>query len=443
MMTAREEQRHWRGRAAKAGMTSESQGAAARRISPLSPIAIAVVVTLGVLYIVSQFLRNSVGVIAPNLAAEMGLTPIEIGLLSSIYFFAFAATQLPLGVALDRFGPKRCMLVSIGFTVLGCVLFSIAHAASGLVAARALLGFGTASFLMAPVALYARWFPPERFSTFAGIQLGVGSLGAIFATAPLAFATASFGWRATFLGVGACAAVFGVLIWLIVTDDPPGVTRALHKETLRESIAGIWQVIRTPSIGRVFMVQLSSYPTYVLVVGLWGGPYLTHVYGYDLKGRGDILLVAALMQVLGSFFWGPSDRLFRRYKVPVMIGISCCFTALLLLATLGTLPVQLLLVVFAMVGFATGQTSVVMSHGRSLVPPHLLGRTITLLNIGTMGGGFLVQFISGTIINLFPTTAAGGYPLVAYRLVFGLQACLVLVGFWAYLGSRESHLGHG
>ena len=177
---------------------------------------------------------------------------------------------------------------------------------------------------MAPVALYARWFPPERFSTLAGIQLGVGSLGAIFATAPLAYATASFGWRMTFLGVGVCAAVIGVLVWLIVTDDPPGVKSTPRRETLRESVAGIWQVIRTPSMGRVFMMQLSSYPSYVLIVGLWGGPYLTHVYGYDLKGRGDILFVAALAQVLGSFFWGPTDRLFGRYKLPIMIGNSIC-----------------------------------------------------------------------------------------------------------------------
>src|SRR5262249_2623814 len=154
------------------------------------------------------------------------------------------------------------------------------------------------------------------------------------------------------------------------TDDPPGVKREPHKETMRESIAGIWQVIRTPSMIRVFMAQLSSYPSYVLVVGLWGGPYLTHIYGYDIKGRGDILFVAALTQVFGSFFWGPSDRLFGRYKVPVMIAVGTCFVSLVLLATLGTLPLPLLLVVFAMVGFATGQTSLVMSHGRSLVPAH-------------------------------------------------------------------------
>ena len=145
-------------------------------------------------------------------------------------------------MALDRFGPKLCMLVSIGFTVLGCGVVRVAHDAGGLVAARALLGFGTASFLMAPVALYARWFPPERFSTLAGIQLGIGSFGAIFATAPLAFATASFGWRMTFLGVGVCAALIGVLVWLIVTDDPPGVKPTPRSETLarkhRRHLAG-------------------------------------------------------------------------------------------------------------------------------------------------------------------------------------------------------------
>ena len=420
-------------------MTAEGDSTPAGKVSPFSAIALAVVATLGLLYIVSQFLRNSVGVIAPNLIAEIGLSPIEIGLLSSIYFFCFAALQLPLGVALDRFGPKLCMLVSVVVTVLGAVVFALASHAGGLIVGRALLGFGTASFLMAPVALYARWFPPDRFSTFAGIQLGVGSLGAIFATAPLAFATASFGWRASFLGVGACAALIGILIWLIVTDDPPGVERAPHRETLREGIAGIWQVIRTPSMGRVFMIQLSAYPSYVLIVGLWGGPYLTHIYGYDLRGRGEILFIAALCQVLGSFFWGPSDRLFGRYKPPILLGTSICFASLVLLATFGKLPLPLLLVVFAMIGLSTGMTSVVLSHGRSLVPPHLLGRTITLLNIGTMGGGFLVQFISGAVIDLFPIQG-DAYPLAAYRVVFALQGALVLAGAFAYFGSQDKRL---
>jgi MFS family permease len=421
-------------------MTTGTDAAPARGVNPLSAIALALVVTLGAIYIVSQFLRNSIGVIAPNLAAELNLSPIEIGVLSSIYFFVFAATQLPLGVALDRFGPRRCLLICIFLTALGCLAFAWAQSAGQLVASRALLGFATSSFLMAPVALYARWFPPSRFSTFAGIHLGIGSLGALFATAPLAFATANFGWRSAFVAVGIVAAVIGVICWFVVSDDPPGQKSEPHNETLKESVAGIWQVIRTPSIGRVFLIQLTSYPSYLLIVGLWGGPYLTHIYGYDLKGRGEILFIAALAQVLGSFFWGPSDRLFGSYKVPVLIGSSTALTALLILCIGGVLPTPVLIGVFVMVGFATGMSSVVMAHGRSLVRPHLLGRTMTLLNIGTMGGGFVVQSISGAVIELFPSVG-GNYPLEAYRWVFGLQAVLVLAGITAYFSSKPGHLG--
>ncbi len=412
-----------------------------RAARTFSAIALAIIATLAVLYIVSQFLRSSVGVIAPDLAAEIGLSPWDIGLLSSIYFFCFAATQLPLGVMLDRFGPKRCMLVSVALTMVGCVVFALAPGAGGLVAGRALLGFGTACFLMAPVALYARWFPPERFSTLTGIHLGIGSLGALLATAPLAFSTASIGWRATFLGVAVFTLIMGLLTWLIVSDDPPGAKTEFRRETVWESIAGIWEVIRTPSIGRVFLVQLTGYPGYILVIGLWGGPYLTHIYGYDLQGRGDVLFVAALSQIAGSFFWGPSDRLFGRYKVPVLIACAASCTALTLFAALGVMATPVLIAVFALLGFSTGNVSIVLAHGRSLVPPRLLGRTITLLNIGTMGGSFLVQFVSGAVINLFPASAGGAYPLEAYRLVFGLQAAFVLGAAFVYFGSQDKHLG--
>ena len=404
----------------------------------LSGMALAILATLGVLYIVSQFLRSSVGVIAPNLAAEVGLSPLEIGLLSSAYFFVFAAVQLPLGVALDRFGPKFCMLVSVAITVIGCGVFALAQGAPGLVAGRALLGLGTACFLMAPLALYARWFAPERFSTLGGIHLGIGSLGALLATAPMAYSTATFGWRATFIGVGVFTIAIGLLTWLIISDEPPGARPVARRETLRESVAGIWEVIRTPSIGRIFMIQLASYPSYILVVGLWGGPYLTHIYGYDLKGRGDILFVAALAQIVGSFFWGPTDRMFGRHKIPIMLACGFSFTALASFALFGVMPTSLLIAVFALLGFSTGSVSIVLAHGRSLVPAHLLGRTMTLLNIGTMGGGFMLQLISGALIELFPSER-GAYPLEAYRLVFGLQAAFMLVALVAYFGSREGH----
>jgi MFS family permease len=407
--------------------------------SVLSAMAIVVFATLCALYMMSQFLRNSVGVIAPDLAAEIQLSAAEIGLLSSIYFLVFGLAQIPLGIALDRFGPKVCLVASSGIAVAGCVVFALAHSTGGLVTGRILMGLGTASFLMAPLAIYARWFAPAQFSTLTGLQLGIGTLGSLLATAPLAFATAAVGWRATFLGIGVVTIGFAALVWLIVRDDPPGHKTMPSNETWREGFVGLWEVIRTPSIGRLFLLQMTNYPSYLLVIGLWGGPYLTHIYGFDLQGRGELLFVPALAQVIGSLFWGPMDRLFGRYKPPVLIAFATVLASLVLLAVLGKPPLPVLLVLLGVLGFSTGLSSLVMAQGKSLLPPHLLGRGMTLLNIGTMGGGFVVQFISGAVIDLFE--APGGvYPLAAYQLIFALQAVALLAAGVAYMRSRDFHL---
>ena len=126
--------------------------------SSLSREVIALVGTLAAIYLVSQFLRNSVGVIAPDLAREIGLSAGEIGLLSSAFFFSFAAAQVPLGIAIDRYGPKRCMLVCAAIAFLGAVEFAVATTPAGLIAARILMGLGSSCYLMAPLALYARRF---------------------------------------------------------------------------------------------------------------------------------------------------------------------------------------------------------------------------------------------------------------------------------------------
>ena len=142
----------------------------------ISGAAVPLVATLISIYIVSQFLRNSIGVIAPNLAGDLGLSPAEIGLLSSTFFFTFAAVQIPVGMALDRFGPRLWLLVGAAITVVGTLAFAWAQSPGGLILGRALLGLGTAGSLVASLAVYAERFPPARFGTLAGLQVGIGTV---------------------------------------------------------------------------------------------------------------------------------------------------------------------------------------------------------------------------------------------------------------------------
>jgi MFS family permease len=397
----------------------------------------AAVVALISIYIVSQFLRNSVGVIAPDLAAELGLSAAEIGTLSSAFFLAFAAVQLPLGMALDRFGPRRCLVVCTGIAIVGAILFASATSPGGLIAARALLGVGASASLVAPLAVYARRFPPERFATLAGLQIGLGTIGTLIATAPLAFSTVAIGWRGSFLVVAAVTAVIGIVVAVTVRDDSEALPHG-RRETLGESFFGLLEVLRTPSIGRVFIMSMVVYSSFALIVGLWGAPYLTNVYGYDLEERGSFLLIPVLAQIIGSLLWGPMDRLAGGHKLLVLLGAGATSAALAYLAIAGTVaPPAALVAWFAAFGFLCAFGVVLVAHGKALFPLHLVGRALTVLNVGSMGGVFVVQIVSGFVIGLFPTAPDGGYVLDAYRLVFGLQAAFILLGSLVYLGAHD------
>jgi len=397
---------------------------------------IILVATLGGTYIVSQFFRNSVGVIAPDLARELQMSAAEIGILSSVFFFSFAAAQIPLGICLDRYGPKICMLVCAGIAAAGGVLFAMGQSPGMLIAARVLMGVGSCCYLMAPLALYAKRYPPQTFGTLVGVQLGVGTLGTLLATAPLAWSAAFIGWRASFLVVAGLMILAGTMVALIVREDEPTAGQGAHHETLAESIAGLRQALRTRSMGPLFFCHLAAYSSFVLVAGLWGGPYLTHIYGYSLTERGDMLFATVVAQIIGAFLYGPTDRIFRGYKIPVLFGAILTGLTLMVVAVLGVLPPGWLFVWFIAIGAVTAYTPVMIAHGKSLFPPHLAGRGMTILNMATMGGAFLSQTVTGFVINQFPIVN-GAYALDAYRAVFGLQALFVLAACIPYLWAHD------
>jgi MFS family permease len=405
----------------------------ARRSSIATRETVVLVTALGGIYIVSQFLRNSVGVIAPNLASELNLSAGEVGLLASLFFFAFAAAQIPLGVALDRYGPRLCMLVCAGIAILGTLMFALAASPFWLIMARVLMGLGSSCYLMAPLALYAKRYPPDRFATLVGLQIGLGTLGTLLATAPFALAVELIGWRMSFIAIAGLVLVAAAVVAISVKEEKDD--RPAH-ETLLESLRGTFEAVRVPSFWPVFALQLASYSSFVVVVGLWGGPYLTHIYGYSLTDRGNMLFIAVVAQIVGALVWGPTDRIFNSYKIPVMTGHLLTAAALGLAAVVGVLSPLALLLWFVAIGLFPAAVTVLIAHGKSLFPQQIVGRGMTLMNIGTMGGVFVCQTVTGFIIDLFPIVN-GGYALDAYRAVFAFQAVFILLACLAYFLSID------
>ena len=398
------------------------------------------VLILAGIYMVSQFLRNSVGVIAPDLVRDLSLRPEELGILSGAFFLSFAAVQLPLGIAIDRWGPRRVLLASSGLAVLGSILFATADTLGELTAARILMGLGCSTFYMAPLALYTRWFPPEKFASAVSFQYGLGNIGTIAATAPLAFAAGMFGWRASFYAVAAMTLIITVIIAMFVRDTPEAEKpQPKSHETLADGLRGVGEVLARPGAWSVFAIHFVGYGAFVTLLGLWGGPYLTDIHQMGLEDRGQVLLVLALSQVLAIFGWGPLDRVFATRKYLVIGGAIAQIIILLVLAST-PLPLPWLIGLFIVFGISSAYLPVMTAHGRALFPDRLVGRGLTFMNMGVMGGAFALQSLTGFVAGF----ASGEHvhkgaplPLEAYEAVFLFLALTLAVALAIYASAPD------
>ncbi|WP_439574820.1 MFS transporter [Phreatobacter sp.] len=393
---------------------------------------IALVATLAAATAISQFYRNSVGVIATTLTDDLQLTADQLGSIASSFFLIFALCQIPVGIAIDRYGPRRTMLGSLAFVVAGSVLFAMATGPAGLIGGRLLLGIGCSTFLMAPLAIYARAFRPEAFATLAGVQVAISNLGTLGATAPLAWATASYGWRPAFLAAALFALALALALALMLRPAFAGPAAGGAKESLADALRGVREVTRLPGIWPLFLMSFSAYSSFGLIIGLWGGPYLAHVHGADLGLQGHALLLMALAQIGGSLMWGMSDRLMRAYRPMVVIAVTLSLALMAVLVLLGhRMPTGTTIGIIAALGFTLAFTPVVLAHGRALLPGHLTGRGLALLNLGTMSGAFLTQWITGLLVKAIAGPALV-YPVAAFQAAFALQALLLAVATLVY-----------
>lgn len=403
---------------------------------------VALVGVLIVVYIVSQFFRNSIGVIGPDLAREFGLEASHLSLLASAFFLSFALVQIPLGMAIDRFGPKICLLVPAAILLAGTLLFALARNFTDLVLARLIIGLGCSSFLMAPLTIYAERFPPQMFGTMVGVQVGSGNLGSLGATAPLAFVAAWLGWRSGFLIVAGLVAAAIVLVFFLVQEDPRAQERRKQRaESLKTLLDGVVAAARTRSFWPIFLMQMTTYPAFAAILGLWSGPWLANVYGLDLAERGSLLFAMALAQIGALFAWGFADRPFRSYKTPCTIGAVLC-AIVLVVGALTPLPEGWLPAYLIGMGLAFGFSPMLTAHGKSLFPPELTGRGLSLMNIAAMGGVFIQQLLTGAVISLFDSKIVDGvhvYPPEAYQLVFGVLAFELIVAIIFYLRTINQH----
>ncbi|CUH65357.1 MFS transport protein AraJ [Thalassovita gelatinovora] len=384
-------------------------------------------VLLCVAYVLSQFYRSFLAVLTPALQADIGAGPEDLAFASGLWFLAFAAMQIPVGEALDRIGPRRTagVLLLIGGAG-GAVMFGMATQPVHIALAMALIGLGCSPVLMASYYIFARIYSPAVFATLAAVLLGTGSLGNLAGSLPMAMAAEALGWRATMLGLGALSAVVALGL-LVVVKDPE---RVAHDQK-----GSVLDLLKIPAMWLIFPLMFVQYAPAGGLRGVWVGPYMDQVFGLDATAIGKVTLVMGAAMILGTFAYGPLDRLLGTRKWVIAIGNAMAAVVLFMLYLLPLESYWTAALLFAAVGFFGASFPVLMAHGRSFFPPHLVGRGVTLMNLFGIGGVGLFQVATGKLHSALSVDAVS--PSDPYRALFLLFAVCLVLGLLPYLLSQD------
>jgi MFS family permease len=378
-------------------------------------------------YLLSQFYRSFLAVLSGFLQKDIGVTADDLALSSGLWFLVFAAMQLPVGWALDQYGPRRTTALVLGFGgSVGAIVFALAQNALHLHLAMALLGIGCAPVLMASYYIFARSFPPAIFATLAGAVIGFGSLGNILGALPMAWAAEMFGWRSSILAIAGVTALVSVVLWYVIQDPP----KADMPEGGKTSV---FSLLRIPALWFLIPLLIVNYAPAAGLRGLWVGPYYGDLYAATATGIGQVSLLMAIAMIAGNFAYGPLDRVFGTRKGVILAGNlagAACLGLLWLFPLAGYWQAAIL---FAAVGFFGASFPMMIAHGRSFIPAHMMGRGVTLLNLFSIGGVGVLQMVSGRVHSLAPQHP----PEMAYQALFMFFGLLLLMGCIVYIFSTD------
>jgi len=389
------------------------------------------------LYFVGYFHRVSLTIVVAELMRDFSASATSIGLLSSLYFYSYAAMQIPAGLLVDSLGPRKTLSSFCFLATLGTLIFSISPSLPYAMLGRAFIGLGVSVAFLCTTNLIASWYSVKSFASLTGVLVSIGNLGAIAASVPLAILVTSLGWRFSFTAIAVVTCALAIAIWAQVRDKPERGSSALPQSSLSNdlpidgkwgSMTGVWLSFRNRDFWFTAFPPFFFFGSFVSLQGLWGVPYLTQVYGVSKVDASLLIMMISAGFCFGAMFWGlVSDRLMISRK-KIYSFCTILYTATWLLFTFlpdeevgAHLPVLLFLLGLF---FGVMPISIVMVKER--FPGRIMGAAIGSANVFPFIGSALYQLLMGYVLDTFGLVSVvegvRTFSRASYRL--GFLVCL-------------------
>lgn len=385
-------------------------------------------------YFLSYLFRTVNAVIGPVLARELNLADNALGLLTSTYFLAFGAAQLPLGMLLDRYGPRRVESALLLLAGAGVAVFAMSDTLGGLAVGRALIGLGVSACLMASFKAFALWFPPERQASLTGWVMASGGLGALAASKPLEIAIGFTSWRVIALGLAVATVLVAAIIWFRVPDahgDQKGAGFA-------EQLAGVKEVFSSRHFWRFAPMGFMMTGGFMAVQGLWASRWMMVLENMDRASVAVRLTWISGAMLVGFLFMGFfATGLVRRGVKLEKVYIGSMIAALISFGLISFRPDVAGDLLWPILGICFSLSNIAYSLVSQAFPPSLSGRANTALNLLVFAGAFGLQWGIGGFVDALQ--AQGWASEAAFRAAFvSLLGGQVLALAWLVLPLRRA-----
>lgn len=360
-------------------------------------------------HMLSTLLRTIPAVSLDLMAADFRMEPQALASLTSIYPFAFAAAQIPVGAAMDRFGVRPVSLALLAGTVFGAMASGFATGPESFAVGQLLLGVATSGMLMCPMTLAAKQLSAARFGLWSGAILSIGNIGMLLSASPLAFVVDAYGWRAGFWLSAIGGVAVALAVFALVPNQP-----AEHKDE-SSPLAQMIEVLRlglSRPLRGLIALALVSLATSLVLRGLWGGPWLMDVKGLTRVEAGNQLGAFTLAMIAGPLCIGVIDRRLG-HRRGLVAGSHLAGAVLLALMALGAphyavsvlfglpvMPPQYDLVLFVLIGLATSAQPLLFGMSRQLVDAQTAGKALAAVNLAFFLGAALMQSVTGAVAAL-------------------------------------------
>ncbi|MGL1833870.1 MFS transporter [Rhodocyclaceae bacterium SMB388] len=371
-------------------------------------------------YYLSYLLRTVNAVISPDLTRDLALSAADLGLLTSAYFLTFGMAQIPLGIALDRYGPKRVEGFLLLLAAIGAAAFALGETLGQLGLARGLIGLGVSACLMAGLKGFAMWYPPERQSSMVGFIMAAGALGALTASAPVEAMLPVLGWRGVFWVIAALAAGVALFIFLSLPGD------ALHtsNDSIPEAFRSVGHIFVSPSFLRFAGSAMFFTGGFMALQSLWAVPWLMNINGMSLTRAASYLMVLNIGMLAGQLSIGMLGTRLNRRGVHPLNMMQFGFTMMLVVQLLILFDWGPVMLLWFLLGVLSSVNSQAYLACASHFPKEAFGRVSTAINLMAFLGAFTVQWGLGLVLDLLQGGgwSAAGALRAAFAGLIVLQA---------------------